>query len=318
MDQLRALRIFSKVIAEGSFAGAARVLDLAPAVVTRAVADLEQHLNARLLNRSTRRLALTEIGEAYLLRANGILAELDAADALADSATRQPNGSLRILCPPAFACHQLARHLPLFHQRYPQIHLEISTPGSVDAADENFDVSILSIGQQALQGDFVIRPLTSSAFILCAAPSYLAEHGCPQTPQELLTHQGLLPAVSAVRRELTLYRQTAKDSTSSNDSVTLPLTPALLSTPHIDLLLASALAGLGIAGLPSFITEQALRDGRLQRVLPQWIGTTLNLYAAMPTRKHVPARTRVFIDFLVEVFGGELDDPWLTVAQQHP
>ena len=137
------------------------------------------------------------------------------------------------------------------------------------------------------------------------------------TPQDLLTHQGLLPAVSAVRRELTLYRQAPTDKSVGNDSVTLPLTPALLSTPHIDLLLASTLAGLGIAGLPSFITEQALRDGRLQRVLPHWIGTTLNLYAAMPTRKHVPARTRLFIDFLVEVFGGELNDPWLTVAQQH-
>ena len=309
MDQLRALRILSKVVAEGSFAAAARTLDLAPAVVTRAVADLEQHLGARLLNRSTRSLALTEIGETYLLRANTILAQLDEADALAGNATRQPSGNLRVLCPPAFAVHQLAAALPDFHRRYPHISLEIAAPGPVDVADENFDVSILSIGQQGLQGDFVVRPLASSRFIICAAPGYLAEHGCPQTPEDLLTHHGLLPAVSALRRELTLYRQDSASATA--DSVTLPLPAAVLSTQQIELILAAALAGLGVAGLPSFVAAHALREGRLRRVLPDWHGTTLNLYAAMPTRKHVPARTRAFVDFLVERFGGDLLDPWL-------
>ena len=133
MDQLRALRVFVRVIAEGSFAGAARALDLAPAVVTRSVAELEQHLGARLLNRSTRRIALTEIGEAYLARARRILADLEDADALAGASTRQPRGSLRVLCPPAFAVHQLARHLPAFRARYPQLGLELSTPGPVPA-----------------------------------------------------------------------------------------------------------------------------------------------------------------------------------------
>lgn len=309
MDQLRALRILSKVVAEGSFAAAARTLDLAPAVVTRAVADLEQHLGARLLNRSTRSLALTEIGETYLLRANTILAQLDEADALAGHASRQPSGNLRILCPPAFAVHQLAAALPDFHRRYPHISLDIATPGPVEVADEHFDVSILSIGQQGLQGDFVVRPLASSRFIICAAPGYLAEHGCPQTPEDLLAHQGLLPAVSALRRELTLFRH--RSAGVPVDSVTLPLPAAVLSTSQLELILAAALAGLGVAGLPSFVAAEALREGRLRHVLPEWHGTTLNLYAAMPTRKHLPARTRVFIDFLVERFGGDLLDPWL-------
>lgn len=312
MDQLRALRVYTKVIAEGSFAGAARALDLAPAVVTRAIADLEKHLGARLLNRSSRSMALTEIGQAYLMRARQILSELDDADALAGVASKTPKGTLRVLCPPAFAVHQLARHLPRFHQLYPHIYLEVSTPGSVDAANDNFDVSILSIGEQPLQGDFVVRLLASSSFIVCAAPDYLARRGCPQEPHELAGHQGLLPAVSALRNTLTLYRQAPLLHPDAVNAVTLPLEPAVLSTAHLELLLAAALAGSGLAGLPSFMAEPALRDGRLQRVLPHWLGTTLTLYAAMPTRKQVPVRTRAFVDFLVATFGGQEHDPWLT------
>lgn len=310
MDQLRALRIYTQVVSQGSFAGAARTLGLAPAVVTRAVAELEQHLGARLLHRNSRGLALTPIGESYLQRATRIVADLDDADALASSASGTPQGVLRVLCPPAFAVHQLARHLPQFHRAYPHIHLEIATPGPVDAADDNFDVSILSIGQQPLLGDFVVRPLARSAFIICAAPDYLQRRGCPREPHELSGHQGLLPAVSAVRRELMLYRQPPDTGADAVNQVTLPLETAVLSTTQIDLLYAAALAGLGVAGLPSFVAAQALRDGRLQRVLPQWHGTVLTLYAAMPTRRQVPARTRAFLDFLVATFGGKEEDPW--------
>ncbi len=311
MDQLRALRVFTKVISEGSFAGAARVLDLAPAVVTRAIADLEKHVGARLLNRSSRSLALTEIGQAYLVRATQIVAALDDADALAGLASNLPKGTLRVLCPPAFAVHQLAKHLPRFHQLYPHIDLEIVTPGPVEAADDHFDVSIVSIGQQPLQGDFVLRPLACSSFIICASPDYLARKGCPLEPHGLTGHQGLLPAVSAVRRTLTLHRQPPLLTDGAINTVTLPIEHAVLSTTQIELLLAAALAGMGLAGLPSFVAEQALLDGRLQRVLPQWCGTTLTLYAAMPTRKQVPVRTRVFLDFLVAAFGGQKRDPWL-------
>lgn len=314
MDQLRSLRVFDRVIAERSFAGAARALDLAPAVVTRAVAELEAHLGARLLNRSTRRLALTDIGADYLQRARRILAELDDADALAGASTRQPRGSLRVLCPPAFAVHQLAQHLPRFRASYPQVALEVAAPGPVDMADENFDVSIVSVGQQGLQGDFIARRLARSAFVICAAPAYLARRGRPTHPDDLLQHEAVLPAVSAVRRELTLYRSASAADDAAASVVTIPTPPAALSTSHIDLMLAATLAGLGIAGLPSFVVDQALRDGRLERVLPQWRGLSLTLYAAVPTRQHLPARTRALVEFLVQTFGGSDHDPWLPAA----
>jgi DNA-binding transcriptional LysR family regulator len=311
MDQLRALRVFIQVIADGSFAGAARTLDLAPTVVTRSLADLEEHLGARLLNRTTRSLALTEIGEVYLERARQLLADLEDADAMAGNSTDQTRGTLRVLCPPAFATHQLALHLPRFRALYPRIGLELATPGPVQAADENFDVSILSIGQQPLQGDFVARQLARSTFLICASPTYLKRYGIPLTPNDLQHHEGLLPAVSAVRRELTLFRQTPDRSVGAVNVATVALHPPALSTSQLDLILASALAGLGVAGLPSFMVADALREGRLMRVLPEWRGTILSLFASMPTRKNVPARTRVFMDFLVQTFGGSENDPWL-------
>lgn len=315
MDQLRALRVFVQVIAEGSFAGAARVLDLAPAVVTRAVADLEDHLGARLLNRTTRRLALTEVGEDYLERAKRVLAELGDADALAGAVNKSPSGTLRVLCPPAFASHQLVRHLPVFRQRFPGIQLELSAAGPVEAADENFDVSILSIGQQPLQGDFVVRPLASSTFIICAAPAYLKRCGQPHQPEDLQQHDGLLPDVAAVRRELTLFREARGTTGATRRTLKVSLRPPVISTGQLEVLYAAAVTGMGVAGLPTFMAADALRDGRLVRLLPDWHGGALQLYAAMPTRKHVPARTRAFMDFLIASFGGGQDDPWLATIK---
>lgn len=315
MDQLRALRVFAQVIAEGSFAGAARALDLAPAVVTRAVSDLEDHLGVRLLNRTTRKLALTEVGEDYLERVKRVLAELGDADALASAVDKAPSGTLRLLCPPAFATHQLVRHLPIFRQRFPGIQLELSAAGPVGAADENFDVSILSIGQQPLQGDFVVRPLASSTFIVCAAPTYLKRCGQPQQPEDLQQHDGLLPDVSAVRRELTLFREARGTIPPARRVLKVSLHPPVMSTGQLEVLYAAAVAGMGVAGLPTFMAADALREGRLIRVLPDWHGGALQLYAAMPTRKHVPARTRAFIDFLVETFGGNQEDPWLATSK---
>jgi len=312
MDQLRALRVFDKVVASGSFAAAARSLDMTPPVVTRLLAELEAHLGVRLLNRTTRRVALTPTGDAYLESARRVLADLDDADALAGTSSRQPRGLLRILCPPAFAVHQLALHLPRFRALYPQVALEVSAMGPVDVADDQHDVSIVSVGQQVLQGNFVARQLAQSTFVLCASPAYLNRRGRPGAPEDLLAHDGLLPAVSALRRQLTLYRDDPVGSEGPSPRVVhLPLPRAAVSSAHIEFLLAGAITGLGIAGLPSFAASACLRDGRLERVLPQWRSGALTLYAAMPTRRQVPLRTRLFFDFLVQTFGGSDRDPWL-------
>lgn len=309
MDQLRAIKVFVRVIDEGSFAGAARALDLAPAVVTRLVAELEELLGARLLNRTTRRLSLTEIGDAYLERARRILADVDEAAALAASATQEVRGLLRVLCPPAIAVHQLAKHLPRFHRDFPLVTLEITSPGPVDTVDDSYDLTIF-LTREVPDGDFIARRLARSEFIMCASPEYLDQRGRPQHPYDLKQHDALLPPTPALARGLTLQKG------DGSEEITLPIVPsrAALSTTHMDTNYAAALHGLGVAGLPSFMVEDALLEQALERVMPQWrlFGTTL--WAGMPTRKYVPARTRAFLDFLLEIFGGEDKDPWLVAA----
>lgn len=311
MDRLHSMRVFARVVEVGSFAAAARELNLSPAVVTRLVADLEEHLGARLMNRTTRRLALTDTGEVYLERVRQILTEVDEAEAQASAATSEPRGHLRVLAPPAFAVHQLAKHLPKFRQMYPKVTIELSVPGVVETVDENFDVTILTEGRRPLDGGFVARRLARSEIVLCASPDYLERRGRPSHPTELLGHDAMLPTFL---RELTFRAGPWGDDDSEGDQVTLTLATPSLSTVHTDTMYAAALAGLGVTGLPSFVAEDALAEHALERLLPHWRTLTLRLYAAMPTRKHVPARTRAFVDFLVQVFGGEDCDPWLQAA----
>lgn len=298
------MRVFTRVIDEGSFAQAARAMDMAPAVVTRLVAELEDHLGARLINRTTRRLALTDTGEAYLERVRQILSEVDEAEALAGAATREPRGHLRLLMPPAFAVHQLAKHLPAFREKYPKVTIDMEVRGPIESADEGVDITILVV-RELERGDFVARQLARTEVVTCATPGYLDLHGRPGHPSELNQHQALVPVLPNVPREWVFN--------SGDESVSVQ-PQAALSTHHIDTLYAAALAGLGMVSLPSFMVEDALLEGALERVLPHWWLLDYRIYAAMPTRKHLPARTRVFIDFLVEVFGGEDRDPWLAAA----
>ena len=312
MDSLRAMRVFVRVIDEGGFAAAARALDLAPAVVTRLVAELEDHLGARLMNRTTRRLTLTEVGEAYLERVRRILADVDDAESLAGAAVSEVRGHVRLLMPPALAVHQVAKHLPSFHARHPLVTLEIAATGAVDTVDDNYDLSLV-VSRKPLDGNFVARRLARSEAILCATPEYLDKRGRPAHPMALSEHEVLIPPQSDLMRGVNFYRVA---SAGEAEPETCSVTPhrGVLSTYSIDTNYAAALAGLGIAGLPSFVVEDALMEHALERVLPNWMLFSTTLWAAMPTRQHVPARTRAVLDFLVEVFGGEDRDPWLAAA----
>ncbi|MEK8051740.1 LysR family transcriptional regulator [Ideonella sp. DXS22W] len=315
MDQLRAMRVFVRVADEGGFAAAARALDLTPPVVTRLVAELEEQLGARLMQRTTRRLTLTDVGTEYLERARQILADVDEAAAAAGRDTREPRGHLRVLLPPALAVHQLAKLLPAFHARHPQVTVELHSPGPVETVDEGFDLTLLAT-RLPLQGDFVARRLARTEVILCAAPEYLARHGRPDHPTGLARHDTLLPPISELQQGIAFQRQRPGDAGAGGGLETITVVPRrpLLTTHHTDTMYAGALHGLGVAGLPSFVIEDALLEGALERVLPAWRLFSLTIWAALPSRKHLPARTRVFLDFLLQAFGGEDRDPWLAAA----
>ncbi|AKJ26951.1 LysR family transcriptional regulator [Caldimonas brevitalea] len=311
MDRLHSMRVFAKVIDEGSFASAARSLDLSAAVVTRLVADLEAHLGARLIQRTTRRLALTDIGETYLERVRQILSEVEEAEALASAAVADPKGHLRVLVPGAFAVHQLAKHLPKFRQQCPKVTVDLTAGSAIEAADEAYDVSILIVGPRPLSGDFVARKLARTEVVACAAPSYLDQYGRPLRPEDLGGHECLVANLPNAPR--TWRFEGCPLGRPSADGIEVE-PRAALTTHHIDTLYAAALAGLGIVGLPSFMVEDALLESALERVLPEWRIMSYTIYAAMPSRKYVPARTRAFMDFLVGTFGAEDRDPWLAAA----
>lgn len=319
MDQLKAMKVFVRVVDAGGFAKAARALDMAPPVVTRMVAELENHLGARLLNRTTRSLSLTEVGEQYLDKVRTVLADLADADTSASEGTLLARGHLRVLCPPAVAVHQLAKHLPRFQSQYPQVTLEISSPGAVESVDESYDLTIFS-SIEAPDGDFIARRLARSEVVVCASPEYLDRRGRPQHPRELVDHEAVIPPISVLHRGLTFYSgplMPTKAGAGADSAFTYQIpktTRPALATTHIDTMYAAALAGLGIAGLPSYVIEDALLEHALERVLPEWRLFEVTLWAGMPSRRFLPARTRAFLDFLLEIFGGEDKDPWLAAA----
>jgi DNA-binding transcriptional LysR family regulator len=311
MDQLRAMKVFARVVDEGGFAKAARALDMAPPVVTRLVAELETHLGARLLNRTTRQLSLTEVGERYLDQVRAILVGVEEAEALASQSTKVLRGHLRVLCPPALAVHQLAKHLPRFQAQHPQITLEFSSPGPVDSVNEAFDVTLFT-SRQAPDGDFIARRLARTEVVVCASPEYLDRRGRPTHPRELELHEAIIPPLSGSNRGLDFYSGSGGPGGERFNLSTRG--HPLLATTHIDTMYAAALAGLGIAGLPSYVIEDALVERALERVLPGWRMFDVTLWAGMPSRRHLPARTRAFLDFLLQIFGGEDRDPWLLAA----
>lgn len=308
MNRLNAMELFLHVVEEGSFAGAARRHSVSPQQITRAVAELEEHLGARLINRTTRRIALTDRGERYLERVRQILAQVEEAESQANAATAEPRGKIRVLLPPAFAAHQLAKHLPEFRRRYPHVGIELSAPGPVETVDESFDITIIARAG-ALSGDFVARPLALSEVIVCASPGYLNRRGRPRMPGDLSGHDSIIPPIG---NELH-FRPVMGADAAQSERVKLAVLQPVLSTTHIDTMYTAARAGLGITGLPSFVVADALKDKALERVLTDWRLFAMTIYAAMPTRMHVPARTRVFLDFLVETFDGQggTVDPWL-------
>ena len=310
MDRLFSMQVFCQVIDHHGFAAAARSLDLSPSVVTRAVADLEQHLGVRLLNRSTRRLSLTETGEQYLEQARRILRDVDDAEGGARDNSGSLHGHLKVLASPAFASHQLARDLVGFHQRHPGVKVSLTASGMVQTLDERFDLSIVTTVDAPLDGLFVARPLARSKTILCASPQYLDRHGRPESPEDFFKSGHELMVMEGVR-DMPMRHELDGDERPNAPWLAQVAQKAFLTTNHLNVAYAGAVAGLGVAVLPSYVAAQAMAEGRLERVLPQWYFVSVVVYAAMPSRKHVPLRTRALLDYLVERYPGGDDDPWL-------
>jgi DNA-binding transcriptional LysR family regulator len=299
MDRLRAYEVFVAVVAKGSFTRAAETLDTSPANVTRYVNELEAHLATRLLNRSSRRLSLTEAGEALVERARGILDEVAETEAIASSAALSPRGRLRINAPLSFGILHLAPLWPRFLARYPEIELDVDLIDRVvDLVGEGYDlaVRISRVGSQALVG----RKLAASRNIVCASPDYIARRGAPAVPADLLGHDCVGYSGAATADEWHLV-----DGAGRPHAVKVP---CIMHSNNGDTVRAAALAGLGIIWQPTFLIGDDLRQGRLVPLLPGHRMPDIDVMAVYPSRRHLSAKVRVMVDFLAEAFRGT--PPW--------
>lgn len=294
MDRLQSMRVFESVVDEGGFAAAARALDMSAPVVTRLVADLEEHLGTRLLQRSTRRLSLTEAGQQYLSRIRHILQDIDEADAMASSHTTEMAGVLRIQAPPLLATYVVAPLLGRFRSQYPAVRIELHVSPVAELAIEDFDITLLGTDDN-FDADIVARKVIESEAFLVASPAYLQRRGEPRRPEELAHHDCL--RLKSPQTRPRIWRLWSPQREEQWQEVEVQ--PVLLSN-DMDTLLRAALDGAGIMSLPLDIAAPYLSQGTLVRVLSPRITGRLALYAALPSRKFIPDRTRVFLEYLIE------------------
>ena len=306
MDRLQAMRAFARVADEGGFAAAARALDWSPPVVTRLVAELERHLGTRLLQRTTRKVALTEAGQAYLHRVRAILEEIDDAEAAATASTRDLRGTLHLMASPVLATHFLGPLMVPWRERHPRLLLDVSVDVRAAARVEEFDATLMVV-PQGYDSNIVARALFQGQTIVVASPDYLARTGVPQQPQDLLHHHHYLRHSTPALRGQAGRRLRLQPAQGDGPAQELDIAVALQST-SADLLLRAALDGLGVAVMARLLAAPYLASGTLVQVLPDWIFSSYTVYAAVPSRRMVPARTRVFLDFVSEYVARTLAD----------
>jgi len=288
MDRLDAMQLFVRVAELGSFSAAAQQMGVARSVVTRQVAALEAHLGVKLMVRSTRRLALTSAGTAYLEKCRVILNLVESAETDVAEERLTPRGNIRISLPLIFGLKRLAPLLLDFSSRYPEVGLEMDyADRRVKLIEEGIDLSI-RITRRLEAGDIARRIGTAHVHVF-AAPDYLARHGRPQHPSELIHHEclGYTIANSGQAWQFMVNGQLESFPVHSR-----------LNANNGDVLTEACAQGLGIACQPDFISESAMKAGRVETILEEFPIPELGIYAMLPSNRHVPHRVRVLMDFL--------------------
>jgi DNA-binding transcriptional LysR family regulator len=303
MDRLQSMRVFAKVVEQGSFVGAGKVLDMSNAVVTRLVADLEEHLGTRLLNRTTRRLSLTETGTAYLERVLQILQEIDDAEAIASAQAKKPAGTLRLYSQVGFGNLQLAQLLPRYARQFPDIRLDVTlSDRTADLVEDGFDAGIF-IGFQKFDSSMIARQLGTSEMLLCASPEYVKEHGTIRDLADISRHSCLNFSYEQIRHHWPI-----KDEEGT--TINVPVSGKVISN-NGDLLRHCALAGMGVMIRPSFALGDDLAAGRLVRLLPDQHLGQISVTMVYPSRRLLSATVRSFVDFMTQQYPQPNSDPWL-------
>ena len=291
MDKLTAMRVFARVVELGSFTKAADALALSRTMTTVHVARLEESLAVRLLNRTTRRLSLTEAGLAYYDKCAALLAEIDTLEGSLAAMSEQPRGVLKISAPVSFGSLELAPALADYLGRYPLVRLDVNlNDRTVDLVEEGYDLAIRIA--PAVDPGLVARRLASTRLRVCASPGYVARQGVPQRPADLSLDDCFGYAYSG--------SVWAFEGPEGHDEIR-PRGDTRANSG--DFLRVLAVQGHGIALLPSFLVHRDLASGALIELLPAYRAATLGVHAVYPSRKHLAAKVRTLVDFLVERFG---------------
>lgn len=288
MDKLTSMNVFVKVAKAGSFAAAARDLGISRAMATKHIMHLEKELHTRLFNRTTRSLSLTEAGEAYLERCQQVLLDVDEMEAAITHLQHEPRGILKICAPPVIGATQIAPALTDYMKEYPHIGVDMTLHGGhTDLIEEGFDIGIW-LGQLT-DTSLVARKLASSQLVVCASPDYLAQHGTPETPEELEEHSCLVNWAIAPRDKWLFKgiwgQMEIKVSGRMQANMADPIRIA-------------AVNGLGIVMLPRYIVGRDIEKGKLQPLLEDYAIDPMPIHAVYPHRKYLSTKVRVFIEYL--------------------
>lgn len=293
LDTLTSMKVFAAVVDSGSFSAAADRLDISRAMASKYVSHLEEHLGTRLLQRTTRKLTLTETGSVYYERCAQILADVAAAEEGAVHLSEAPRGTLRLTVPVSFGLLHMGPLIAEFLKRYPDVRIDVLlVDRRVDLIEEGLDLAV-RIGALAESG-LIAKRLGSDRIAICGAPDYLERRGAPEKPADLARHNCLTYSYATSGDE---WRMTGPDGALHTVRVA-----GSLRASNGDMAKLAALEGVGLIRQPLFLIGDALRAGRLVEVLADYHSEQLGIYAVYPSRKHLSAKVRVFVDFLTETF----------------
>lgn len=292
MDKFLEMQTFTAVVDAGSFVKAADTLAMSKAAVSRYVGDLEARLGARLLHRTTRRLSLTEEGQAFYARCKELLSGVDEAEAEITSGIADASGLVRVNAPVTFGIRHLAPLWGAFRALHPNVTFDITLSDRlVDLVDEGFDLAIRIATLQ--NSTLVSRRLSTTRMVLCASPQYLAEHGTPRHPSELASHEVIAYSYWSTKDEWHFDGPEGKVSVR---------TRACIHTNNGDTCRAAALVHQGVILQPTFLVADDLAAGTLVELMPQFRSIDLGIYAMYPTRKFVAPKVRLLVEFLAASF----------------
>lgn len=296
MDQVAAMRVFARVVEAGNFTKAADSLQMPKPTVTKLVQSLEAHLKVKLLQRTTRSVTVTSDGAVYYERVVRLLADLDEIEATMSRARTTPKGRLRIDVGTSVAHEILIPNMRDFHARYPDLQVEMGvTDRPVNLVSDNVDCVIR--GGTLTDQSLVARRIATVDFLTCATPDYLRRHGAPSHPGELEEAHQVVKFVSPANGKLFPL-------TFEKDGETLEIQGShVLAVNEGNAYMAAGMAGLGVFQPVRFMAEPRIASGELVRLLPEWDAGTLPIYVVYPSNRHVSAKVRAFVDWVVELFG---------------